>query len=338
MSEGQDEARARARLVDMMGRLTRGPHEALGIAVHATAADIRAAFLGLTKQFHPARFGRMSSETQRLANEVFLGLRAAHDALAKPKPRTSPAILPSNTPVTTPRGPQPGAPSRPSPHPLASQASPSNAVPGRFGGQVATAPSPTVLRPPASAGGSGSLPAARPTPDPRTPPTRPSDRPLRTPSSSPPPQPGSERRVTPAYGVRVPSTSASQSGSQPAMRSSATMPAQPAPPSTPATPPAPPAGPRPTGTMPNIDRELVPVYDLMQRGQWEQARQVITALSSKSRGAPKYRALLSYTRGRQAQLAGARDDARIELETALQLDPDLQLAKTALAELFARRK
>ena len=87
-----------------------------------------------------------------------------------------------------------------------------------------------------------------------------------------------------------------------------------------------------------LDRELVPVYDLMQKGQWEQARSAITALSAKSPGAASYRALLSYTRGREAQLAGDRDVAGVELDTALQLDPDLQLAKTALAELFTRRK
>ena len=50
------------------------------------------------------------------------------------------------------------------------------------------------------------------------------------------------------------------------------------------------------------------------------------------------RALLSYATGRQAQVERRLDEARVELQRALQLDPDLTLAKTALAELFARRK
>ena len=45
--------------------------------------SVRSAFLTLTKQFHPARFGRMSNELQRLSNEVFLGIKAAHELLLK---------------------------------------------------------------------------------------------------------------------------------------------------------------------------------------------------------------------------------------------------------------
>ena len=86
-----------------------------------------------------------------------------------------------------------------------------------------------------------------------------------------------------------------------------------------------------------IDPSLNPIYDLMQRGQWDQARAAITALGGRE-PSPKYQALLSYSRGRQAQLDHRLDEARVELHEALQLDPDLQIAKTALAELFTRRK
>jgi hypothetical protein len=47
---------------------------------------------------------------------------------------------------------------------------------------------------------------------------------------------------------------------------------------------------------------------------------------------------MSYARGREAQVGGRVDDARVELQDALELDPELQLAKTALTELFTRRK
>src|SRR5262245_18062707 len=79
---GQDETRARAVLIAMLERLAGDPHAALGIPLTATASEIRTAFLELTKRYHPARFGYLSSELQRLSNEVFLSLRAAHDAIA----------------------------------------------------------------------------------------------------------------------------------------------------------------------------------------------------------------------------------------------------------------
>ena len=79
-----DEARARAVLGEMQARISRGPSVALGLEDSgATAESVRAAFLALTKQFHPARFGRMSTDIQRLSNEVFLGIKAAHELLLK---------------------------------------------------------------------------------------------------------------------------------------------------------------------------------------------------------------------------------------------------------------
>ncbi|HEV7558861.1 MAG TPA: J domain-containing protein, partial [Kofleriaceae bacterium] len=72
---GFDEAQARTALTTMQERLTKGPFATLGIEQTATADDVRAAFLGLTKRYHPAKFARMSIELQRLSNEVFLGIR-----------------------------------------------------------------------------------------------------------------------------------------------------------------------------------------------------------------------------------------------------------------------
>jgi hypothetical protein len=87
---GLDEARARSVLADMQDRLARDPSAALGVpAAGATVEDVRSAFLELTKQFHPVRFGRMAVDVQKMANEVFLSLRAAHDGLAKALRRQS---------------------------------------------------------------------------------------------------------------------------------------------------------------------------------------------------------------------------------------------------------
>src|SRR5262245_50260144 len=67
----------------MQMRISQGPYDALSISEAASAEQVRAAFLDLTKQFHPARFGRMSADVHKLANEVFLGIKGAHDQLMK---------------------------------------------------------------------------------------------------------------------------------------------------------------------------------------------------------------------------------------------------------------
>src|SRR5215468_5849709 len=102
---GLDEARARSTLADMQERLARGPIAALGLTASSTPEDARAAFLQLTKHFHPVRFGRMASDIQKLANEVFLALRAAHDSVARTLRRPAPPIPPPAgipTPVGAP--------------------------------------------------------------------------------------------------------------------------------------------------------------------------------------------------------------------------------------------
>ena len=84
--------------------------------------------------------------------------------------------------------------------------------------------------------------------------------------------------------------------------------------------------------------DLTSALELLQRGQWDAARATLASLAERAPEMRRYRALLPYSRGREAQLAGRLDEARVELQDALQIDPDLQLAKTALAELFTRRK
>ncbi len=67
----------------MQLRISQGPTCALGVGEIVTPEEIRAAFLELTKQFHPARFGRQSPDVQKLATEVFLGIKSAHDHMLK---------------------------------------------------------------------------------------------------------------------------------------------------------------------------------------------------------------------------------------------------------------
>ena len=60
-------------------RISQGPESALGLGDAFSPDDVRAAFLALTKQFHPARFGRLSPELRAMSTEVFLGIKSAHE-------------------------------------------------------------------------------------------------------------------------------------------------------------------------------------------------------------------------------------------------------------------
>jgi curved DNA-binding protein CbpA len=265
---GIDEVSARSVLADMQARLARDPAAALGVTSTATPEELRAAFLQLTKQFHPVRFGRMTSDIQKLSNEVFLALRAAHDALAKSLRRQS------------------------GPVPIARSASASGAAPSLPVPPVPVA-SGSGVRPPQS----GSR-TTRPAPNE---------------AAGPPP---------PAIPITPSSAKAGARGTGPA-----NVPRAPAP-----------AAARPGSGPTAAPRDEAAVLDLLSRQQWDQARSALHQLQAREPTSKKIRALMCYARGREAQLAGQVDDARVELQDALDLDPDLQLAKTALTELFTRRK
>jgi hypothetical protein len=282
MAVGQDEARARAILAEMQERLVSGPHAALRVPPNATPADIRTAFLELTKVYHPARFGRLSTDTQKLSNEVFLSLRAAHDSIAPARGslRPSAAIKPAVR--------QTGA------MPPIARAGQSAAMPA-----IQT---------------TGSLPTSRPAvPAPAT------QVQTTAPIAVPPRLTQPIQRTT--MPIKAMPTAVKPSGSGP-IKTSLT-PAQGSRAMTPLKKP--------------IDGEAN-VMELLHRGQFDAADAAIEQQLAKQPESARYRSLQAYSKGRKAQLAGQRDEARVELENALQLDPDLQLAKTALGELFTRRK
>jgi hypothetical protein len=76
---------------------------------------------------------------------------------------------------------------------------------------------------------------------------------------------------------------------------------------------------------------------LLNEQNWTGARMVLHNLAARVPASKNYRALLGYARGREAQAAGRIDDASLEYQRALQLDPELSLAKAALAEVQRRR-
>jgi hypothetical protein len=59
------------------------PAQALGLAHDASASEVRARFLALVKVYHPNRFARRPADVLKLANEVFLALRRAHQRLGE---------------------------------------------------------------------------------------------------------------------------------------------------------------------------------------------------------------------------------------------------------------
>jgi hypothetical protein len=102
--------------------------------------------------------------------------------------------------------------------------------------------------------------------------------------------------------------------------------------------PAPPPV-RPTVATPPFDERHALRESLMMLNErkWADARQALHTLAAKVPQSKHYRALLCYARGREAQVAGKSDEAQLEYQRALQLDPDLDLAKQAIAELTRRR-
>ena len=272
----------------------------------ATPESVRTAFLTLTKQFHPARFGRMSAPVQRMSNEVFLGIKAAHDLLMKSlgvPPRGGSTLQTGGMPVLTAEGTnrtqqRPGSPpiraaspppAGPSARPAAGPALPRTLTPTKPGLAVPPTPRPGTPAPPATA--RLGTPPQRPA-TPQGVQAHPSTQRIGVPPA--PTNPATTRtgewqqlqRTTPAFDERV---------------------------------------------------ELQQVLDALGQKNWAAAKALLNGLAARVPASKQYRALLAYTRGREAQTAGRGEDAVMEFQRALQLDPELQQAKSAMAELLRRR-
>lgn len=89
------------------------PHVVLGVARSEGGDAVRAAFLDATKSFHPTRYARRSVEVQKLANELFLTIKAAYDELSRAaganRAETVPAGMPEVAPASTAPAPSPQA-------------------------------------------------------------------------------------------------------------------------------------------------------------------------------------------------------------------------------------
>lgn len=354
---GDEELKARALLAEMQLRITAGPHATLGVEANAASEQIRSAFLQLTKQFHPARFGRMSTELQKLSNEIFLGIKGAHDQLQKAagghirasSPGQSGSIpipdLKQITPDTVRRTggvPPVGRSLGTAPPDQTQQLARGTQRPStpNIARPVTPQPRPTTPQP-----------AMRPSPTaiPRT--LTPSEN--TRPGVPPPINPATARGTSPIRPATPPLGIPQQQ--RPTTPLGAPRPTTPRPATPPGAPPKPvdyspatirysgaspaPAPVRPTTSTPVFDERHALRESLMMlnEGKWADARQALHTLAARVPQSKNYRALLCYARGREAQVAGKPDEAQLEYQRALQLDPDLEMAKQAIAELTRRR-
>ncbi|HUS29002.1 MAG TPA: hypothetical protein VMZ53_10835 [Kofleriaceae bacterium] len=348
----------------MQLRISHGPYSALGISEYATTEDIRAAFLSLTKQFHPARFGRMSTDLQRLSNEVFLGIKSAHDQLQRAlggthtRPGLGSASSSQAIPVMTDGA---GTGRTPAPHLLRR----TGQVPidqarttGQGRAQLGTQPPVNTTQTQQLARGTdrAGVPQRPSTPVIQPQGTRPATPPMNTPAHgmqrpmTPPmntPAQGMQRPPTPAQGMRPPTPGqrpVTPVAARPTTPVRPTTPAATRPSTAPMMPPKPSADLNP-GTVRGV--QPAPAFDersalreammMLNEKRWGDARQALHNLAAKIPQSKSYRALLCLARGREAHAAGRPDEATLEYQRALQLDPNLDLANQALAELGRRR-
>ena len=123
-------------LGSIVPRLAEPPHVVLGVAEGASPEVLRAAFLQLTKQYHPQKFARFAPDVVRLANEVFLTIKRAYDQLstAQPSVRAVGTAPPARATTTPP------PPTRPTTAAPRATTTPGTAAPPRRPPQPAPQP------------------------------------------------------------------------------------------------------------------------------------------------------------------------------------------------------
>ena len=296
-AESLDDVAAQRFLRDSLDRLQKAPFDFLGVGADPTAGQARAAFLSLTKTFHPTKFARFSPDTVRLANEVFLALKRVCENVGRP------AVAPAPVRTTAPRAAQisPGGRREPVISPSATSASSSGPIP-----QTSPQTSVRLRRQDAPAlGSSDRVPAAPPTSGP-------------IPSAGSPATDLRPSRTTPIRGVPTGTS----------VRMNASAPMEPAPP----TPASTARMPR-LDVGDNERGHFEQALELLRRRLWSDAERMFTQLSVAVPTDKRYRAYRDYARGRIAQDLGRHDEARTEWQRALALDPTLMAAKLALEQL-----
>ncbi len=293
-----------------MARFKGPPLPAFGLAIGYDTAGLRAAFMALCKRYHPAKYARFSPPTVRLANEVFLVIRRAHDDLARTLGAASPRPgTPSNgVPITA-------APRR--------AATPPTGVPITAAPRHAAPPPPSMPvapRPVTVTAQTNAAPPGASDPRPVAQPPRPSPAPLRPTSTVPAPAAPPPARGTAAAPPRPGAPIAPASSAATTRTSVAPPPAADRGPSL-----NPKLGP-PPATDPRFERAL----EHLRERRWAEARPLLSELSAGSPTDVRYRAYLHYLRGWEAFELGKDGEARAEWRRALACDPGLGMAQWAL--------
>jgi len=272
----------------MQGRIAQGPYVALGVAEDASMEEVRGAFLALTKRYHPARFGRMSTDVQKLSNEVFLGIKSAHDQLMR----------------------------------ATGGARSSNALPVMITAESSSAHRAVAV--PSSKTPSGQVPVLPRTLTPMRGTEPPANRPI-TPTHGRTPTPMPQRPATPPQQQRPGTPPERKTGGFPQID--------------PGTQPGVATNRSTQRTAPVYDEQVAfqTVLDLMKKADYRGAREAMHALAARVPQNKQYRAYLCYVRGREAHVGGHFDEAAMEYQRALQLDPELVPAKQALVDAQRKR-
>jgi hypothetical protein len=344
----------------------------------------RAAFLQLTKVYHPAKFAREAPEIVRQANEVFLALRAAYETISpvarkaqsgsasgfarRPSEESVRELPPPPAARPPTAGGQNPGPGRDATPPLTARTTgqaPALKATGATGaaGAVKRPSEDTTQGRPAAVGSSMRIRTPTPAPPTAMTPVPAKTAPPAPPAATPAGTPTSMKAATgtqsgfgsgaakPAAGTQngftgaKPAPTSAASGAKPAVSASAGTQsgfasAKPAGATAAAAAPAKAPG---AASMAPLDAdapgttseqdELESAMTLLRRKQWTEARKILHALAARVPAEKRYRALLAYARGREAQDSGRHDDARTEFNRALTLDPDLRIAKEALAQV-----
>lgn len=66
---------------------SRSYYDVLGVSYGAGEAELKKAFRGLSRVYHPDRLGRLSEEESEMANARFVGIRRAYEILSEPTTR-----------------------------------------------------------------------------------------------------------------------------------------------------------------------------------------------------------------------------------------------------------
>ena len=283
-------------LLTMQNRLLADPRTALGLTPTAGVAEARSAFLALTKQYHPVKFARCDASVQRLANEVFLALREAHDFVVKnARASTMTTVRPGGAASTT--GPLRTVSS------VARTMTPPTATPPRG---IATVNVARTVTPPVTAN-SAVTPSATANSAGRTPPAA-------QPTIPRSATPVTARTVTPVAGQSR--TTTGPAAAPPVLSRTITDPA---------------ASPAASA----VDESVLfnKGKDLLRQKMWSEARDLFMRLVTQNPTESAYRAMLALARGRLAEANGEFDVARREFNGALAHAPGFTAAAQALDDL-----